>query len=187
MLYLIIGILVIIVIVAILFTILKSIIKAALFTLFIVAVLGIIFGIFVITDANTFKEKMDNSQNTYLLIHENIAIQGIKIKNNETESVVDPIGSEQLKLINEKLKENDLKEIKGSDYKIIFIRSDNKTEDPETFGEKMEEKFNDPTNLIKNIKSGDVKIYPENTMFKFLKYIPDHIINLASKFISKKG
>ncbi len=187
MLYLIIGILIVIVIAAILFTILKSIIKAILFTLFIVAVLGIIFGIFIITDANTFKQKMDNSQNTYLFINDNIAIQGVRIKNEDNNSVINPIGSEQLEIINEKLKDNDLKEIKGSDYKLIFIKSYEKNNTQENFEGKMEETFSNPANLIKNIKSGNLRIYPENTMFKVLKYIPDQIINLASKLISKKG
>ena len=174
-------------IVAILFTILKSIIKAVLFTLFIVAVLGVIFGVFVITDANTFRQKMSDSQNTYLFIHENVAIQGVKIKNQDNDSIIDPIGSEQLEIINQKLKENNLKEIKGSDYKIIFIKSDKKNNTQENFEEKMEETFSNPVNLIKNIKSGEVKIYPENTMFKFLKYVPDQIINLVSSFTNKKG
>ena len=181
MLYTILGIIIAIIIIAILFTILKSIMKVVLFTAAIIFIICIVFGLIIITDANNFKETIQNSQNTYILLNENIAIQGINVKTENNESQIEPIGAPQLDFINKKLEENDLEKIKGSSYKLIFIKTEKETEDQESFGEKIEKSFSNPINIIKNIKSEDLKVYPETTMFKFLKYLPDKLIDLISK------
>ena len=167
----------IIIVAAILFAILKNIVKAVLFALGIAFLVFVIIGISVSIDAKAFQNNFRTSKNTFLLLKGETAIDGIEVDYNTNKTV--DFTKEKLSEINSFLSKDELDKIKKDNYKIILIESENENEDIE---EKFNEIFGNPITLIKNLKSEDVKIYPETTFLKVLKYVPETIINLVEKF-----
>jgi energy-coupling factor transporter transmembrane protein EcfT len=176
MLQIAIMLLIFIVVVAVLFAILKSVVKAALFAFAILVFVFIIVGVSVSIDASQFKKNFESSKNTFLILDGDKAVEGLEIDYQSNKSI--EFTKDKLDKINEYLTKNEMDKVQEDNYKVVMIEDG---EDNLSAKEKFNSIFSSPVELIKKVKNGKLKTYPETNFFKVLRFIPDKIIDLFSK------
>jgi len=167
-----------IIVIAIIFSIIKGIFKTAIFIIIIGIILLIVFGGMLVIDATNFKKGMSEGKNVFLLVKDNVAIEGISFQKEDDNTVKqESLDEDELNRLNNNLINNRIDEIKKEGINLIVI----KTNDSTNLATKINNIFKGPFNIAEGIKSEEVQIYPENSLIKTLKLIPSKIIGLFSK------
>ncbi len=169
MLYIIIAILIIILIIGIILSIIKRTIKFALTVIVIIIIISAITMFVVVKDINSMKKSSEEGMN-YLIVSNDEAIMAFDVQNEELIQLN----------ISETNKIKRTIDNKENSEKLIMIIESHGERDIVKIGEILEE-LNNPTTLISKIKTGEVSFYPEKVSFRIIKYIPQIIINTASK------
>lgn len=191
---LILTILFIIVVAAIIFKIIKSIVKTIFIVSALIIILIFVFGIMVVFDANQFNEKITSQDSIFLLKEGDTILTSFKstFSNFSSEQEVE---IESLDNVSDKnstyfIFDNSSFEevtINGqtttwADILNIIKSSDNKSEKnsllAQSFKSELEE--NGPAYLMSKIKRKQIEIFPNSMFIKFIRYIPDKIFEKLS-------
>lgn len=102
-----------------LFRILRSVLKTAIYFFFLCMLALFIFGILVYTDAASFKKNIGNSTNVFLLVDNNNLLAGIKLDPVQERSVL--YTQETLSDFQKSISENKIDAIKKDSYKVFIF------------------------------------------------------------------
>ncbi len=169
MLYLILAILIVILIIGVVLSIIKRTIKFALTVVVIIIIVSVITMFIVVNDVNSMKKSTEEGMN-YLIISDDEAIMAFSVENEELIQL-DISETNKIKSMIDNEEDSD---------KLIMIVDSQGEKEITKIGEILEE-LNNPTILIQKIKTEEVSFYPEKISFKIIKYIPQILIDLASK------
>lgn len=110
---------IIIILFIVFFKIFKTILKAISYTLLIVVIVSLVFGYFVFQDLKDIQQNFETEPKLFLLEDNNKIMAGVIITGNESVTLLTQ--KEQDKYT-QYLKQNDLKSIKGNNYKLFILK-----------------------------------------------------------------
>jgi len=149
------------------FAIIKKAIKFAIYAIVIVIIGSVIIMIIIANDISSFKEKSENGV-AFLFSSGGNIVKGYFLKNDETPK---SISEDEINNLEDKINNNESDKI----TELIIVTELNNSFNMNEIDNKLKE-FSSSINLIKSIKSGATKIYPEKISTKALKYIPKIVI-----------
>jgi len=156
----------------IVFAIIKKAVKFAIYAIIIVLIGSVITMAIIASDISSLKGKSENGV-AFLFSSGGEIVKGYFLKSDENaESMNDSeINSLKSKINNKEVLDE-----------LIIVTELNDSFDSNTIDGKLQD-FSSSINLIKSIKSGATKIYPEKASFKALKYVPKIFINNIANLI----
>ena len=157
------------IVIIVLFKIIKSIVKVLMIGLLILLFIGGSLGFIIYKDIDSLKQNIGNEPMLYLIEENNLFTSGYV--DNQT------INETDLQRYNELYTEDKLKEIKGENYKVIFIRSDLDKE-PEKFIEDMS-----IASLFSEYKNGNIFVYPKTILFTIAEKAPVWLVTPVLWFL----
>lgn len=183
------------------FKLVKSALKAAGIVLSIAFVVFLVCSAVVFVDAMIFKDRFATEGKVFLLEQGNDAVAGLYVSN-----VTEPIPQQTLATYSDYLSSADYSGILGDRYKLIIFDTkivgelgqldiDNQTFPAGTvsdvfsssdeaakqrfFSFLIGKSFSMPSFFFEQYRKGNIIIYPETPLFKFVRYIPLSIIKSA--------
>jgi len=160
----------------IVFAIIKKAIKFAIYAIIIVLIGSVIIMVIIASDISSLKGKSENGV-AFLFSSEGEIVKGYFLKSNENAK---SMSDSEINSLKEKINN---KEALDKLNELIIVTELNNSLDINTIDDKLQE-FSLSINLIKSIKSGATKVYPEKVSFKALKYVPKIVIENIAKLIN---
>ncbi len=168
------------------FILLIKIVKTIVFTLLIIGVLVLaVVGCLVYADIQDIEKNFANSTKLILFDEGGKLVLGFKAKGFGLLEK-DLLTQEELLSLQQSYEKEDYKQMLGDNYKVMIFKKDGLFNDssieelPAAFEERMEDEG--PAFIYREIKNGNIEIYPETPFFKTLKFIPGFIAEKMRMF-----
>jgi len=158
------------------FAIIKKAIKFVIYAIIIVIIGSVIVMVIIANDISSFKEKSENGV-AFLFSSSGNIVKGYFLKNDETPQ---SMSEGEINNLEDKIN-NDNEPDKITE--LIIVTELNNSFNMNEIDNKLKE-FSSSINLIKSIKSGATKIYPEKLSTKALKYVPKIVVENIAKLVS---
>ncbi len=193
---LILTILIVLVVIVILFKILKSILKTAVVVVVLFLIISLVFGGFVLIDANTFSDKVINQKSNYILVEGDEIITSLytswknfsNFEDSNIETMTEAENSEQTTFLINKTAFSQEVEINNQTrmWEDVFseIKSSNDSEiKNKLFADSFISSASDegPLFLFKKMKDKTITVVEENAFVKFIKLVPTFMLSKFSK------
>lgn len=197
----------------VIFKVVKSVLQGILFVGAVLAILSAVVAVVVVKDAYDFQNNFQSSSKLLLFSADNgtRVTSGMLIKVNES---MQPLSGADVAQLNEALDRKDYAVMKGGNFKLLILEEDPiissmpETVDIEDRNMSKEavlqqlrtssveqrasvlsalfalQSSKDPLLIISGYKKGDIVIYPETTVFKAVKILPEWLFrNVGEKLL----
>lgn len=163
------------------FRLLKSLIKTLMMAAVVLIVIIAGVGFLVWNDVQDLRENFSNSTKLMLLADEDELVFGLEVTTLDMEGV-DVISFGALDSWQDDYQDEKYKNILGEHYKLFILKNEAFDEDIGSADEmvtKLKGYFDelDVLFLLQEYKEGNIIIYPETTVFKLVKLIPNGLVD----------
>ena len=163
------------------FRLLKSLIKTLMMAAVVLIVIIAGVGFLVWNDVQDLRENFSNSTKLMLLADEDELVFGLEVTTLDMEGV-DVISFGALDSWQDDYQDKKYKNILGEHYKLFILKNEAFDEDIGSADEmvtKLKGYFDelDVLFLLQEYKEGNIIIYPETTVFKLVKLIPNGLVD----------
>ncbi len=166
--------------IAIVFWLIKSLVKSVLFVLAIVIIAFVIFAVVITIDATAFKKDIAESKNTFVIVDDEGNLEGISINKNGTQV----ISKESLTNMLNNINADKLKDVIADNTNIVVVKKDalgnSGVESIETGVKNL---FINSKELITNLANKNIQIYPKRSVFEVIQNIPLWIVKTVNSFL----
>lgn len=163
------------------FRILKSLVKTLMLVLVVIIVIVGGAGFLIWNDVKDLRENFSDSTKLMLLASEDELVFGLEVTTLDMEGV-EKISFGTLDSWQDDYEDEKYKNILGDHYKLFILKNEAFDNDIDSADEMVSElrDYFDEMNvlfLLKEYKEGNIIIYPETTLFKMIKLIPDGLVD----------
>ncbi len=180
------------------FKVAKKAMQAALFVLSLAFVISLVIAAVVVVDAIRFKDRFSSSDNLFLLKQDNDVMTGFQVGNG-----TNALTAGEAADYSSYLASGNKKEMLGDNYRVVLINiavvdeigsvtannqsfpanvvrdifaSDDEASKQMFFALISEKVFASPTFFFEQYKKGNIEVYPETPMFRFIRLVPTSFV-----------